>query len=274
MLMNNLTKERHIAFICDDNYVMPTTVAIYSLVENLETTDYQYFIHICTFGLNKDNTDFFNSLVFNNVKIIVHSFNIKDYRDKFDKINQTTHVSPAALIKFDLSKIFTNINELLYLDSDIIVKKDISILFEIDVTNHYIAASFEFWKYLLETYKSKNCPIPSFYFNSGVMLLNLQKMREDSISEQLWNTKINDFNSPEKKVQMMDQDTLNKVCGYKTLHLPIKYNLNCYFTKGIDIELINKVYVTKYSDCNELKNDAVIIHYVGKADKPWKYFGN
>lgn len=265
-------KERHIAFITDDNYVMPTHVVIRSLSENMDKNDTCiYVIHICTFGLNESNRTLLDGLHLEGIRIVRHDFSLDVYAEKFSQINQSTHVTPAALIKFDLPDIFADIDELLYLDSDIIVQKPIESLFEYDISDYYVAASFEFWRYLHEVYAFGVFSMPEFYFNSGVMLLNLKKMREDGVSQKLWQAKFRQFNDRRKKEKLMDQDAFNAVCAEMCLHLPIKYNCNCYFTKGIDIAQVNAVYGTTYHSCKELKEDSVIIHYVGKADKPWKF---
>lgn len=267
-----ITKERHIAFITDDNYVMPTNVVIHSISENLCADDSAiYIIHICTFGLNEANKMLLDGLQLKNICIVRHDFSPATYADAFSRINQSTHVTPAALIKFDLPDIFKTVDTLLYLDSDIIVQKSIGSLFEYDISEQYMAASFEFWRYLHEVYTFSKFSLPEFYFNSGVMLLNLKKMREDGIPKKLWQVKLECFNDAKKKVKMMDQDAFNAVCAKQCLHLPIRYNCNCCFTKGIDIAHVNNAYGTNYASCKELKEDSVIIHYVGKADKPWKY---
>lgn len=118
--------ERHIAFITDDNYVMPTHVVICSILENMDKNDNSvYVIHICTFGLNEANRTLLDGLKLERMRIVRHDFSRAAYAEKFSQISQSTHVSPAALIKFDLPDIFKNIDKLLYLDSDIIVQKSI-----------------------------------------------------------------------------------------------------------------------------------------------------
>ena len=49
---------RHIAFISDDNYVFPTTIAIYSLISNIcQDKQHNYIIHVFSFGLSKENKE-------------------------------------------------------------------------------------------------------------------------------------------------------------------------------------------------------------------------
>lgn len=273
MIEEKIELSRHLVFITDDNYVMPTCVAINSFSINLNDDNiYKYIVHICTFGLTERNLKHLETLSSNKISVIIHTISNLKYHEIFSSISQSTHVTPTALIKFDLSTIFSDIDEILYLDSDLIVNKSLSTLFDYDISNYYLAASFELWKYLNVLYDfSSQRSIPNFYFNSGVMLLNLKKMREDAIPEKLWKEKINSFNSDKIKDKMMDQDALNSICSHQCLHLPIKFNCNSFFTSGINIENVNKIYNTTYSSCSDLKDDAVIIHYVGKSDKPWNY---
>lgn len=268
------TENRHIVFITDDNYCLPTKVVITSLASNIASDNCNnYFVHICTFGISEENARLLKSCETDSVSVDIKVINEDEYSEKFAMVHQKSHVTPAALIKFDLGNLFPDIDKVLYLDSDIIINKSLEELFRYDVSEKYAAASFEFWEYMLEVfkYKSKTVPKLPFYFNSGVILFNLKKIREDNISEKLWKTKYARFNNPNAQKQCMDQDSLNAVLSENCVHLPIKFNCNCAFTEGYDIQNINFVYGTKYKSGEEMKNDAVIIHYVGKTDKPWKY---
>lgn len=263
----------HFAFITDDNYVMPTAVAIKSLVSNLNTKGKTYCVHICTFGLSDENKRILKNYALPRVSVCIHEADKKSYEDKFSQINQSSHVTPTALLKFDLPAILLGIDKVLYLDGDIIIKRDISALFDFILDENYVAASFEFWKYLMQVYDTGKSETPDFYFNSGVMLLNLAKLRKDNISEKLWKTKFNQFNSESKKFKLMDQDVFNAVCKEKVLPLPVKYNFNCAFYARKYVKSINSLYGTDYNDEKALLEDAVVIHYVGKEDKPWSYIG-
>ena len=71
----------------------------------------------------------------------------------------------------------------------------------------------------------------------------------------------------------MDQESLNAVCGSKTLRIPIKWNFNPAFLGKIYLKPILKIYGVKYDSIVDLEKDAAILHYVGTFDKPWKYKG-
>lgn len=263
-----------LVFITDDKYVMPTVVAIKSIEQSAIVFGKEYNVNICAFSLSSSSINIFHSLDSIYIHINLCIIERKAYERRMNQINQNSHVTPTALLKFELPNIFNDQDKILYLDSDIIVKGDLSELFNMELGNDYIAASYEFWKFLLNkyTYKSNDDSVSTFYFNSGVMLMNLKSMRENGIPDKLWECKINKYNNRDnKKFALMDQDVLNEVFGQKKIPLPIKYNCNCKFVNEKYIRDINKVYGTKYDKTNEIYDDAVVIHYVGKEDKPWIY---
>lgn len=268
-----MKKNRHIAFITDDNYVFPTSIAIFSLISNLKIdSSFYYIIHVFSFGLSQKNELQLANLSKENCKVVIHCVDEKKYEHVFSEINQKTHVTPTALLKFELANLLPDVDEVLYLDGDIIVKGNIASIFNYDISNYALAASFEFWTYLSKLFNfDGDNSLPDFSFNSGVMLLNLNYFRKNNICSILWKTKLDSCNQTEKKENMMDQTTFNVVLAKSCLHLPIKYNCNNQFTEGIDISLINRAFNVTYSSSQDLKQDAIVIHYVGKREKPWLY---
>lgn len=256
--------KKHIALITDDNYCLPTLVCIKSIINHCSESC-NYIIHVCTFGLEASNIIKFQELSTTNVSVVVDLFNDIQYEEKLKKISQKTHVTPTALIKFELSNYYSYLDKLLYLDGDIIIKDNIDELLSLDISDYYLAASYEFWAYLTAIQYTFRRKI-SFYFNSGVMLLNLKAMRENNISDLLWDYKLH-----HTKTSLMDQESLNAVCGKNTFPLPIKWNFNPVFLNYQNLSCINRIYGSKYVSVNELENDVRIIHYVGKSDKPWVY---
>lgn len=255
----------HIVLICDDAYALPTAVTIQSIIKS-NTNETQYFIHVCTFGLNQQNTSLIESLSDGFTKVKIETIIIDEFEERLFKIEQKSHVSKSALIKLELANYFLSIDKILYLDSDIIVKNSIDSLFELDISNYYLAASFEFHKYLDSFLYHFGKKDKTFYFNSGVMLLNLNAMRKDSIPSRLWDYKLH-----HSKTTLMDQECFNEVCKGCILKLSIVYNFNPFFLNKIYLNGINCVYGTSFESINDLEKKAAIVHYVGKADKPWIY---
>lgn len=264
------SKYKHIVFICDDNYITPTAVAIRSLCDHIKRIEENtYVIHILTWGLNEKSIESLHKSANGMADVVIVQINKEKYSHYLDRINQNSHVTPIALLKFEIAN-YVDADTALYLDSDIVFNNDISEIFSIDITGNILASSFELLHYIDKLYLENERSVSEFYFNSGVMLLNLKVIREERLDSKLWEEKIRVFNL-HKKGNAMDQDTLNKVFENRVVPLPIKYNCNCHFTKNIDIAIINLVYGTNYLNLREMNSDLIIIHYVGKKEKPWLY---
>lgn len=265
--------KRHVVFICDDNYVMPTIVSIQSLYDAVKTnTSNQYIVHVCSFNLSNANIKKIREQSISGFEIKVDILRTETYLKKLNKINQNSHVTPTALLKFELANIYNDLDEILYLDSDIIIKRDISEIFKYDLEKYLVAAVFEFWKYLVHHYQYSGKEYDEFYFNSGVMRLNLKRFREEQIPEKLWNAKFSNYNDGNtKKFRLMDQDAFNEICARKCLQLPIKFNCDAKFTVSSPLNLLNRVYKTTYVSHQQLYEDVIVIHYIGKDEKPWIY---
>ena len=254
-----------IAFICDENFVMPTCVAIASLVRSKKEYTH-YVIYVVTTGLKPDDLERIKLLTDEHVEIVIRQAAINKY-SMFEKtIRQTmSNVSTAALLKFDLPSIVKEENKLLYLDGDILVKQDLSDLFMTDINGFYVGAVLD----SSTLYTKRNLPIECpKYFNSGVMLLNLQKMREDGITDKLIQTK-----AKLADVSLMDQNVLNIVMVNHVKTLPFFYNFmytNLARAKNrFTMAQLNEMFDTNYETLTEMNNNAAILHFASK-DKPWK----
>ncbi len=271
----NDSKEKNIAYICDDNYVIPTLVSIKSITENHPLSDkFRYAIYICTWNISDENYKLLSSLGTENTKVCIQTVDIHEYAEQISQIQQGTYVTPTALMKFELPLILSEIDEVLYLDSDIIINQSLDSIFEYDLTNYALAAVFDIVYYKavtpLEVQKEVR---PEFYFNAGVMLLNLKAFREKNISELLWKSKLSSNYDPSEKLKLMDQNALNKVLASTCLPLPIRFNCPIQRISHADANMasVNRLYGTSYLKPMELLEDAVAIHYIGRKTKPWLY---
>ena len=252
----------NIAFICDQNYVICTGVAIFSLIKN--KSDYsQYRIFILANQIDKSDCELFLSMRKSDVDISI--IEMSDYEKYRNMVISGFHVSPSALYKFDLPGVFPEIDNLLYLDGDIIVQGDLSELYNQDITDCYAAVVKDKKAENLHGNYRKRLKIQhNAYFNSGVMLLNLEKMRQNKISLKLLEYRKTGINA------YMDQDAFNVVFEEAVKYLPLKYNL--IFTCLTDAALVEVCshYDMPVFTLSELIQNATILHFASHW-KPWKY---
>lgn len=255
----------NIVLICDNSYVLPTAVAVTSLIEN-KKDESLYRIAIVTTSLPPLKKDIFNRFASSTVTIDIleTSLNGMDDLHVFDEKSHCV-ATPAALLKFCLPELFPDMGKVLYLDGDIIVRDDLTALFETDLSGSLLAAVVDSGSIY---YKHKYVSMVNDYFNSGVMLLDLEGMRENDITSRLVEEK-----RRSQDFSLMDQNIFNIVFDRHVKLLPIEYNLLYVNLKRAigkyNISDINKRYNCNYRNLGELCENAKVIHYSSK-DKPWK----
>lgn len=122
--------------------------------------------------------------------------------------NEQCYCSPYTLLRLFADLIENMPDKLLYLDIDVMFNRDITLLYDIDVSDYeYAAARDHYGKYLLN---------PN-YINAGVLLFNMKRMRETGLLEkarELIKT---------KKMLFADQDAIYRSTTAKKM-LPQKFN--------------------------------------------------
>jgi lipopolysaccharide biosynthesis glycosyltransferase len=145
-----------------------------------------------------------------------------------------------------------DIKRLLYLDTDTLVINSLMELFNMDLNNKIMAVIKDnhvknevYW----ELHEREN------YFNSGVMLIDLQEWNSLGISQKAFDYL---YNSPEKIIYV-DQDALNVVLENNFVLISEKFN---YTYSYIPPNLTNK-------QLNELLKNIVILHFT--LSRPWHF---
>jgi len=251
-----------VAFITDRHYVIPTVVAVTSLLCNKKPDTY-YDIYIIAADLSNEEIEKFYELGGSSAGIHI----IKSSLERFKGMHESTsgYITFAVYLKFDLPDLIPDQDKVLYLDSDIIIQKDLSGFFEKDIKDYY-AGVIKDIALIDNELNIKN------YFNAGVMLLNLKLMRENGVTGALHN-----IAASSGRLKYMDQDCLNLFFNNKVKLLPAIYN--CFYglflqqKEKYPIENINKCFETEYSSLDNLKKESYIIHLVG-SDKPWIYYNS
>lgn len=131
-----------------------------------------------------------------------------------DSKNLNNFYTPYCLLRL-FSDLLDLPNKILYLDTDTMINKDISSLYDIDITNYEFAGVVD---RLGRFFIDKN------YINSGVLLLNLEMIRKTNLfknTRELVKT---------KKMVFPDQSALNKLKKYY-LKIPSIYNSQRYLKK-------------------------------------------
>ena len=253
----------HIAFITDDNFVIPTSVAIYSIIES-KKPETRLCIHVVCASLTDENKEVFYCFASDTVEIDI----IIQDADRFLSLHHVVecNASRAALLKFVLPELLPDCKRVLYLDGDILVKNDLTELYNTELSNNYAACVLNSFTFFRKHYPYEDKV--EHYFNSGVMVLNLQLMRENNITKRLIVAK--------KKMQqynLMDQIAFNYVFDKRITLISIRYNFQILCLPGEkgdkEVRVLNKHFGTRYKNLADLLDDTVVVHFAARA-KPWK----
>ena len=153
-----------------------------------------------------------------------------------------------------------SLKKVLYLDCDMIVMSSLQELYSTDISNCYAAV-------VAISTKVPHMLTEHPYFNSGMLLLNLDKYRSENMEEQAMR-----FGCKHgKRQRFADQDRLNYIFKGNVIYVPLTWNM--MLDKTYRQERDARGHVTyPYSDKEfyEAETNPKIIHYVNRT-RPWCY---
>lgn len=216
-------------------------ISCFSLFCNNKDTEIT--VYLLGVKLNENQKEEVNILLskFNSKKIIILDINDND----FSNLNNTQEYTKYALYRLLIPNLIQE-ERALYLDVDTIILQDINEFYNININNIYIAGVED--TYIQEdVLKSINFIKDDRYINSGVLLFNLNLIREDKINElmmKLVNT---------KKFIYPDQTIINLCCKDKRLIITPEYNYSYFTMRARPL----------------LKEQIKILHVAGPKNRSW-----
>lgn len=247
-------QDLHIAFAANDNYIVPTTVAIESLLQNNRKGNVHIYLLYLEGTMSREHLDFLNSLVGERGKFRP----LMVTEAELDGFPETRH-GKAALLRLNLPSLLPGTDKILYLDGDVIVEKDLTDLYNTEMGSNYICAAKDTTPiYHAALLKKLGIGAGHWYFNSGVTLLNLKMLRSISLKDKVGYFVEHFYDS----ITSPDQDALNYICQGHTLYFHPQYNMNYNVEKDVALATWGK------KELEEAMKEPAIIHYIGPI-KPW-----
>jgi len=166
--------------------------------------------------------------------------------------------------RFEIPSLIPNLDKVLLLDSDLIVRGSLREFWETDLEGMAIGAienpfSAHYPKRLkyLEKYG---------YFNAGVALMDLKKLREIDFEEKCF-----DFvkKHPER-IWHVDQCVINSILYDKWKRLPYRYNFMSVMPLEEYLPEHYGLVLTPAEEVEEGINNALVAHFISD-NKPWEY---
>jgi len=265
-----------VVFASDDAYAPYCAVAVASLIENASALQ-NYDIVILEETLSAENKLVLARLAHATPNISVRFFTVKALLAEYaEHLHVSGYIRIAAYYRFFIVRIFSLYERALYLDCDIVINADISPLRHLDLTGKCIAAVPDFMiiqRYQHErkvsNYLNDVLHIAEYtrYFNSGVMLFNMQELVKMDFLEQCFRI-VREI----KTLRWHDQDVLNILFHNKVVLLSPKWNYlveTDAFGHNAQASLAKDYDQTYIALQGEVDTQAAIIHYGGRK-KPWQ----
>lgn len=190
---------------------------------------------------------------------------IKPFNIQFIKVDESIFNNPSYAIdikkmpgltiqtfyKYLIADVLKDIDRVLYMDVDIIVRCSLKKLYNTDLGENYIAAAEDLAHPDLINWLKEKLDVGE-YFNAGVVLYDLKKCRENHIPQQLLQNHIKLFNT--NKITFVDQCVLNYTFNNKVKIIDKRYNV-IWSRKS-------------HNALKEALKNPFIVHYT-TSRKPW-----
>ena len=255
----------NIVYTLNDKFVPQVGAGIVSLCENNLDSEYINF-YLVSSGISKINKSRLEKLVksYNRFVDIIELGEIEQY---FDFEVDTNGWNPIVLARLLLDKILpNNIDRIIYLDGDTIVRGSIKELWNFDLKGKTLGMSIE------PTIDKKRIEILNLgfypYFNAGVILIDLKRFKKIKAGQKI----IEYYRKYDGKLFANDQDAINGSMKDEIQVISPKYNFYNIFTQYpywfLKRIMKPKKYIDKRTFILAKKNPA-IIHYLGE-ERPWR----
>ena len=209
-------------FAVDDNYIDFLSITLTSIIDNAKDETYSYQFYIMHNGLKKESKKKIKHL--SNHRFKIYFFNVLGHLSTLEsRFKVRDYYTMTTYYRLLIPDAFFFIDKALYLDCDIVVLDDLSNLYKYDIGNNLLGAVPDASVQIIpefETYVNKALKIEKEkYFNAGVLIMNLKKMRQTHLLRRILEISKNVvFNIAQ------DQDLLNVICKDSITYLPQEWN--------------------------------------------------
>jgi lipopolysaccharide biosynthesis glycosyltransferase len=176
-------------------------------------------------------------------------------------LNLMKHITVSTFDRLFLPRVLEDLDKVLYLDVDILVRSDVGKLYDLDVRKHVFAgkkSQLDGWANLIDIITRVSLTLPpakawalrrrahatgaltADTYNAGILLMNLKTMRKENfIEENLYLV---------EELRLNDQDVMNLYSAGRALQINDDWN---------------------YVPTQDYSKNPKIVHWAGPG-KPWK----
>lgn len=248
----------HVTFAIDDTYAPHCGAALASLLGNIHP-EQQLTVHILHDQKFSDASRARLSALFQTPEANIDFIQVRAEEFEIFPDNRP-HISRATYYRLALHKLLPqDVTKTIYIDADVILADNICQIW-VDLGDHLCAACVD--EGGIEQSKRLSLPASHIYFNAGVCVFNIAKLRTCN-ADQLYRDA---FASRKEVITLQDQDILNIAFCNKTLALPLRWNANARLYRFNELERCYSA-----DDARKAAENPGLIHFTDTS-KPWHPF--
>ena len=255
----------NIVYTVDNKFVPQLATGICSICENNKEEDVCFYV--VSKGITDDNKDALTRYVekYGKKICIIELSNVKDYIDfDFD----TSSWNDIVLARLFFDRLLPNdVDKIIYLDGDTMVRGSLHDLWSIDLSNYVIGAAVEPTANS-ERKKAISLELTKPYYNAGVLLINMEKWKEMNAGKIV----LNFYKEHQGRLFANDQCAINGALKDYILQIPISYNFcNSYrfYNYKALVKMMKPTKFISKEDYQVQCNNPIIIHFLGE-ERPWR----
>lgn len=262
-----------VVFAFDENYVTQGLVSALSLLDSSREReeDGKYEIYFLMDGpIDSVVEDEFSRYLSSYENLVRFKFVASDgfCAGGYD----SRHVTRSTFLRLELPELF-GCDKIIYSDVDVLYLSGLSELWLTNLEENFLAAVVDVGFNRRAVFEKKRKELPYWdryfakrrgsYFQAGLMLMNLKKMREENMVDR-WREMSNE------RFEYQDMDIINITCYPLIKKISTKYSvIPGYFKRGRYNDGVAEGFLT-IQEVEEARRTPVLIHYAG-ARKPWNY---
>jgi lipopolysaccharide biosynthesis glycosyltransferase len=262
-----MTGKLHIVYASDESFAMQTGISMLSLLKNNKTLN--ICVYILANGISSKNKINFEEIA--KGKAELHFIDVLEIlNEKIKNQGLTSYASSFAPYSrlFVAESLPADVSKVFYLDGDTVVSGSLMELAQMDM-EHYSCAMVKDTR--SEKYKKKIGLENSYeFYNSGVILINLDFWREHNTGDALLNDMLR------FPTEFPDNNALCRVLKGTIKTLPLNYNASGMprlFNNNSLYSIAFRSGAPFYSEMelNEARENPIILHYTNYylSGRPW-----
>ncbi len=253
-------KKIPIVFAFDDNYALPASIAIQSLLD-AKNSDTEYDVFVMHGGLQKSTMQKIEKIYPINWVYVDNSY--------LQNVPATSNWPLSVYYRLLIADLIPQYDKIIWSDVDVLFCDDLTNIYNISLENAdwagVIAERRDEKNGIHQHFPKNKKP---FIYMSGFMVINAQQWREKQILQRFMDV-IAKYNN---QLKMFDLETLN-LAANKIIPVSFEYCVleNIYddddITKSPEYPWLSQVH--SHDTLMHAKQNPVIIHYAGKWPKIW-----